>query len=136
MSDTDRQPDVNPVEGSEDEETEITAEFDREELARGIREYEARMPRVVPLLKVAARTDMGRVRENNEDKFDSYEPEILSVLAARGSLYAVADGIGGAQAGQIASELMLKTLIDAYYNHPSSNLESALLESIADANSK
>ncbi|MCW3097241.1 MAG: Serine/threonine protein phosphatase, partial [Chthonomonadaceae bacterium] len=81
---------------------EPTAKFDRAELVRGWREYEAAMPRCVPVIKFAAKTDMGKVRENNEDKFEFYEPEAPEILAARGCLYAVADGIGGAQAGQIA----------------------------------
>src|SRR5882724_4496977 len=90
---------------------ESTAKFDREELVRGWREYESLQPRILPILKYAAKTDMGQVRENNEDKFDFYEPENPSILAARGSLFAVADGIGGAQAGQIASEILVKSLI-------------------------
>src|ERR1041385_3171814 len=105
-----------------------TAKFDRADLVRGCREYENRQPRVVTLLKFAAKTDMGQVRENNEDKFDFYEPEDPSILSARGSIYAVSDGIGGAQAGQIASELLLKNLISGYYDHPASDLLTALYE--------
>src|SRR5689334_1887819 len=104
---------------------EATAKFNRDELVRGWHEYEQRMPRLIPLLKYAAKTDMGQVRENNEDKFDYYEPEVPGVLAARGSMFAVADGVGGALAGQIASEMMLKTLIAGYYDHPSPDLETA-----------
>ena len=91
-----------------------TDKFERADLVRGWREYEARQPRVVPVVKFAAKTDMGQVRENNEDKFDFYEPELPEVLAHRGSFYAVADGIGGALAGQIASEMMLKNVITGY----------------------
>ncbi len=113
-----------------------TAKFDRETLVQGWHAYEPRKPRVLPVLKVAAKTDMGQVRENNEDKFDFYEPEDPAILAARGSLYAVSDGIGGAQAGQIASELLLKNLIGGYYNHSSSDLLTALYESIVSANDR
>ncbi len=94
------------------------------------------MPRVIPLLKFAAKTDMGQVRENNEDKFDFYEPEVPAILAARGSLFAVGDGIGGALAGQIASEMMLKNLIALYYDHPSPDLKVALREAIEQTNEK
>ena len=113
-----------------------TAKFDREELVRGWREYEARQPRIVPVLKYAAKTDMGQVRENNEDKFDFYEPENPAILAARGSLFAVGDGIGGAQAGQIASEMMLKQLISAYYDSAAPNPENALYDAISQANDR
>src|SRR5437763_15474212 len=89
----------------EDEGREITAKFSRDELVRGWREREERHPRVLPVVRFAAKTDLGRIRENNEDKFDCYEPEDHTLLAARGSLYAVADGMGGHAAGQHASEV-------------------------------
>jgi PPM family protein phosphatase len=125
---------ANGTNGTQD--LEATAKFNRDELVRGWHEYEQRTPRVVPVLKYAAKTDMGQVRENNEDKFDYYEPEIPGVLAARGCLFAVADGVGGALAGQIASEMMLKTFIAGYYDHPAPDLETALRDAIADANDR
>jgi protein phosphatase len=129
--DSDSAPDDRP-----ETDLDTTAKFNRDELVRGWREYEARMPRFVPILKYAARTDMGQVRENNEDKFDFYEPETPSLLAARGSLFAVADGIGGALAGQIASEMMLKNLIAGYYDHPSPDVETALHDAICQTNER
>jgi len=115
---------------------ESTAKFERDELVRGWRAYEARQPRVVPVLKYAAKTDMGQVRENNEDKFDFYEPDDTAVLAARGSLFAVGDGIGGAQAGQIASEMMLKLLISTYYDNGSDDVREALVNAVSAANDR
>lgn len=115
---------------------ESTAKFNREDLVRGWREYEERIPRVIPLIKHAGKTDMGQVRENNEDKFDYYEPEIPAILASRGSMFAVADGVGGSAAGQIASELMLKTLIACYYDSPLADPVEALEQAIAGANDK
>ncbi|HLV78680.1 MAG TPA: Stp1/IreP family PP2C-type Ser/Thr phosphatase [Chthonomonadaceae bacterium] len=115
---------------------ETTAKFDRNDLVRGWRDYEARTPRVVPALKYAAKTDMGQVRENNEDKFDYYEPEDPSLLAARGSLFIVADGIGGAQAGQIASEMLVKSLIAGYYDHPAGDIQTALYETLVATNDR
>jgi protein phosphatase len=91
---------------------------------------------MVPALKVAAKTDMGQVRENNEDKFDSYEPEDPGILAARGSLFIVADGIGGAQAGQIASEMLVKNLIAGYYDHPAGDIQTALYETLVATNDR
>src|SRR5437764_8216561 len=88
---------------AEDEGREITAKFSRDELVRGWREREERAPRLRPVIRYAAKTDLGRVRENNEDKFDWYDPEDSTLLATRGSLFAVADGMGGHAAGQIAS---------------------------------
>ncbi len=113
-----------------------TAKFDREELVRGWRQYEQRQPTIVPSLKYAAKTDMGQVRDNNEDKFDFYEPEEPAVLAARGSLFAVGDGVGGAQAGQIASEMTMKNLIAYYYESPAYDVESALYDAVTATNDK
>jgi PPM family protein phosphatase len=50
-------------------------------------------------LRVGARTDVGRVREGNEDGFVAAEP-----------LFAVADGMGGHQGGEVASKVALETL--------------------------
>jgi protein phosphatase len=76
------------------------------------------------------------VRENNEDKFDFYEPEDPALLAARGSLFAVGDGIGGAQAGQIASEMMLKLLISTYYDDGKEDISGALIDAVSAANDR
>jgi protein phosphatase len=113
---------------------EITAKFSRDELVRGWREREPRVPRVIPIIKFGVKTDLGRVRENNEDKSDYYEPEDPTLLATRGSLYAVADGMGGHAAGQIASELALKTAIASYYDSETEDIPNALLEALFTAN--
>jgi PPM family protein phosphatase len=46
-------------------------------------------------------TDTGRVRDHNEDSYLVEPP-----------LYAIADGMGGAKAGEVASQLALETIID------------------------
>ncbi len=89
---------------------------------------------MVPVLKFGAKTDLGRVRENNEDKFDYYEPEDPTLLATRGCLFAVADGMGGHAAGQIASELALKTLISHYYDSLNDDVPTSILEAFCSAN--
>ncbi|MBC8137388.1 MAG: Stp1/IreP family PP2C-type Ser/Thr phosphatase [Fibrella sp.] len=83
----------------------------------------------------AARTDIGRVRENNEDKFDFFSPDEPMILALRGRLWAVADGMGGHSAGQVASEAALKTLVRSYFNPSEADAEAALKTAFADANS-
>lgn len=113
---------------------EITARFSRDELVRGWAERETLVPSVIPVVRIGAKTDLGRVRENNEDKFEFYEPDDPSLLASRGSLYMVADGMGGAAAGQIASELALKTFLAAYYDNPSDDVPTALRKAVAVAN--
>lgn len=67
--------------------------------------------------RVGARTDVGRVREGNEDSF-----------MARLPLLAVADGMGGHQGGEVASKLALETLKKA------ADGQVALVEVVHQAN--
>lgn len=57
----------------------------------------------VPIL-AAWRTDPGLVRGHNEDFVAAFEPEKDSDREHNGWLYLVADGVGGADAGEVASE--------------------------------
>lgn len=113
---------------------EITARFEVQELVRGWHRMEEARPSVVPVVKVGLKTDLGRVRENNEDKAEFYEPEDPPTLAVRGSVYVVADGMGGHAAGQIASELAIKRTLTAYYTNANGDPGSALLHAIREAN--
>jgi protein phosphatase len=83
---------------------------------------------------MGAKTDLGRVRENNEDKFEFFEPEDPAVLATKGSFYGIADGMGGHSAGQIACELALKVVIRAYYENPSPDTHASLHRAVEEAN--
>jgi PPM family protein phosphatase len=62
-------------------------------------------------LRAAAMTDVGRVREHNEDSVLAvdYTRESL-VEPAQSHLYVVADGMGGAEAGEVASAIAVQTI--------------------------
>jgi PPM family protein phosphatase len=90
--------------------------------------------RALAHVTVAAKTDLGRVRENNEDKFEYYVPSDESVLASRGQVFIVCDGMGGHAAGQIASELTVKTFIEVYLSHPAADVREALTGALYAAN--
>jgi serine/threonine protein phosphatase PrpC len=71
-------------------------------------------------IRVFGKTDVGRIREHNEDRFlvvDLNRSDI-AVLAegrphgvgGRGSLLVVADGMGGAAAGELASQMATDTI--------------------------
>ncbi len=53
-------------------------------------------------MRYAALSDIGRAREINEDAY-----------LANDEIFAVADGLGGHQSGEIASSLAIKTLLEA-----------------------
>jgi serine/threonine protein phosphatase PrpC len=91
-------------------------------------------------LTVYGQTDVGLVRPNNEDAFVVADLTGGSVLqeqriarfevGARGVLLAVSDGLGGHQAGEVASALVVESLRRSMLKHePSSTMEcDALLE--------
>ncbi len=74
-------------------------------------------------VSVFGKTDLGRTREHNEDTFlvadlstgnASLQPEVRRhEIGARGSLFMVADGMGGAAAGELASAMAA----DLIYRH-------------------
>ena len=73
-------------------------------------------------VSVFGRTDLGRTRDHNEDTFlvaDLNAPQVLPSLTVaehmigpRGSLFMVADGMGGAAAGEIASSMAAQQIFD------------------------
>lgn len=74
------------------------------------------------IVTVFGRTDVGRTREHNEDAFvvadlstnnATLRPEVRTHTAGGyGSLFMVADGMGGAAAGEIASEMAVKIVLE------------------------
>lgn len=107
---------------------EITAEYAVQELAP------APGLAATVAVTVACKTDLGRVRDNNEDKYEYFLPEDDRTLAARGQVFLVCDGMGGHAAGQIASELACKTFIDVYLHHPSADPTVAMEAGVIAAN--
>ena len=69
-------------------------------------------------VSVGAATDIGQVREGNEDSYLVVEP-----------LYAVADGMGGHRGGEVASSLALETVQGMFERR-----EGSLAEQVAEAN--
>lgn len=71
-------------------------------------------------VEVFGRTDVGRTRDHNEDSFlvadlttrtASLRPEVRHhEVGRRGSLFIVADGMGGAAAGELASDMAADTI--------------------------
>jgi protein phosphatase len=54
-------------------------------------------------IAIGARCDTGRVRTNNEDRYCALLPP--NTLPGMGGVLAVADGVGGHQAGEVASQM-------------------------------
>jgi len=90
-------------------------------------------PRELPLT-VHHRSEAGRVRDHNEDYLGYRQPEEPELRAEAGWLYAVADGVGGARAGEVASKLAVQTLLAAYYHSYQETPADRLCEAFAEAN--
>ena len=73
-----------------------------------------------PVLSVetASRSDIGLVREENQDSILVRRPDDEKVLSARGALLAVADGMGGLRGGQLASRMAVEALERHYFGSP------------------
>src|SRR5688572_9708938 len=112
----------------------ITAPFETESLEAGWAAKSSARPRCYAYLVYGAKTDLSRLRENNEDKFDYLEPEEPSVLATKGRVFADADGMGGHSAGQIAAELALNVFIRSYYSDVKPEVEPSLAKAVREAN--
>ncbi|NMC47671.1 MAG: Stp1/IreP family PP2C-type Ser/Thr phosphatase [Chloroflexi bacterium] len=63
------------------------------------------------------KSDVGRVRKNNEDYITFFVPIDVEELKKNGSLFIVADGVGGAAKGEVASHFAADTVIYEYYNN-------------------
>lgn len=65
--------------------------------------------------RVVVCTDPGRVRPNNEDYASYYVPPDPEMRTRLGSLFIIADGIGGRNAGEVASTEAVSALQQEYY---------------------
>jgi protein phosphatase len=95
------------------------------------------MTRAPVRASVFGKTDLGRTREHNEDTFlvadlstgnASLQPEVRQhEIGPRGSLFMVADGMGGAAAGELASamaaDLIYRHLATAWARDPDASAE-------------
>jgi len=76
------------------------------------------------LVHVFGRTDVGRTRDHNEDAFvvvdlsandATLQPSVRTHRAGpKGTLFMVADGMGGAAAGEIASQMAIETVLKEF----------------------
>lgn len=78
------------------------------------------------MTKVFQATHVGKVRSNNEDALTVIEP----------TTFVVADGMGGASAGEVASQMLIETVKQFLSKNPPPRNEKLLSQAILLANDK
>ena len=86
------------------------------------------------VLRIAQLSDVGRVRDHQEDACGVFKPSDPALLARRGELFVVADGMGGHNAGEVASQLALNELQQAYYTDANPDIQASLAQALQTAN--
>ncbi|HMB91559.1 MAG TPA: Stp1/IreP family PP2C-type Ser/Thr phosphatase [Rhodothermales bacterium] len=81
------------------------------------KERDTRSRRVLPAYEpvVCVQTDVGCHREINEDHARYIKPADPDLVARKGTLLIVADGMGGHAAGEVASQLAVDIISHRYY---------------------
>jgi len=85
-------------------------------------------------LDVAKLTDVGRARPHNEDYVDYRIPSDPQELARRGSVFLVADGMGGHQAGEVASRGAVEAVMTNYFADTTHDVPTSLVRAFRFAN--
>lgn len=93
-------------------------------------EYEWESPHV----QVHLVSDVGKKRAHNEDSCILSVPEDPAEATERGIVFGVADGMGGASAGELASRLTLDTIAGAIDSCTQENVPTCLRSAVEAAN--
>src|SRR6185437_15418187 len=83
-------------------------------------------------LEFAELTDVGKVREHNEDCFGHAAPP-KGAARQQGWLFAVADGVGGQDRGEVASRLAIETLQNGFHDFRANESPSACLQRLVQS---
>jgi serine/threonine protein phosphatase PrpC len=72
-------------------------------------------------------SDFGKVRTNNEDAMGSFIPSSRRQARSHGYLFAVADGVGGMDLGEVASATAISVLTEEFATAPAGTMLNSLL---------
>lgn len=86
-------------------------------------------------ISASLHSDVGCVREANEDFGRHIVPNDAEAKARRGSLTIVADGMGGHASGEVASQMAVELISKYYYEDAENSATAALQKAVELANS-
>src|SRR5689334_14437898 len=69
-------------------------------------------------LHLALGTHRGRLRERNEDAVSYYYPSDYETLNSYGTLFLIADGVGGLANGAEVAQHATQRIVEVYYQNP------------------
>jgi serine/threonine protein phosphatase PrpC len=84
-------------------------------------------------LEFAQASDPGRVRDHNEDYVGYVLPEAVQQEQTHGWLFALADGVGGQDQGEVASRTAVETLLAGFQRAPRGEQLRSLLPRLVQA---
>ena len=87
-------------------------------------------------LEFAEHSDLGLVRQGNEDAFGHVLPESAAQVRDHGWLFVLADGMGGHAQGEVASRIAVETMAAGFRKIPRGVMHASLLPRLVqEANS-
>lgn len=102
------------------------------------RPHDARvLPRTSLDLEFVQLTDPGRHREHNEDYFGHFQPRSAAEARTHGWLFALADGVGGHDHGEVASQAAVEDFVGGFAAAPPSEpLQALVARLVREANQR
>ena len=117
--------------------------FSAQERWQTVDEFKAELLKLLGEITIrsATLTDVGMVREHNEDSVMCVEYFRDSMVEpARDFLYVVCDGMGGAEAGEVASAIAVETILryveERLERGETKDLQKLLVEALEEANAR
>src|SRR5450432_1342631 len=84
-------------------------------------------------LEFAQASDPGRTRDHNEDYLGHVVPSSPAPLQTQGWLFALADGVGGGDKGEVASRTAVESLLAGFRKATPGERHTALLTRLIQA---